>query len=444
MEEGSATVRLVIQRGTREIGGSCVELQAQGKSLLLDIGMPLVNADGSRFRDKQLGERSVDELVAERLLPNVPGLYGDGPCDVLAIIVSHSHLDHYGLGHFARPDVPVYVTQGTKAILGVNSIFLSSAKPLKNVACLPDKWKDLELGPFTVIAWPVDHSAADAVAFEVTAGGKKVFYSGDLRGHGWKHRLFEHMLSRPPENVDVMLMEGSSIGRGPDEYAFHGEEAVKSALVELLTASKGRATFVFCSSQNIDRIVTLRRAARKTRRELVIGLYTAYVLHRLKGLSSKLPQYNSEGVRVTFWPHHIEALKAADPDFYWDVVRSGHGIKDEEFINRSGELLAAAKVNRRWLGLIGDVLKRGPVEMVWSMWTGYLREDDRIPSLCAEHDLTLHKMHSSGHATVGDLKRLAQAIQPKCLVPIHTFHPDDYDQFGVDVRRLDDGDVLEI
>jgi len=186
-------MKIIIHRGTREIGGSCVELRAQGKSLLLDIGMPLVNEDGTRFTGERL-DRPVDELVRERLLPDIPGLYGDGPCNVLAIIVSHSHLDHCGLGHFARADVPVYVTKGTKAVLDINSIFLPNAEPLKNAAILPDAWQDFDIGPFTVRAWPVDHSAADAVAFEVVAEGKKVFYSGDLRGHGWKHRLFDHML----------------------------------------------------------------------------------------------------------------------------------------------------------------------------------------------------------------------------------------------------------
>ena len=433
----------VIHKGTKEIGGSCVELRTQGRSLLLDIGMPLVNADGTRFRDEQL-KQPIADLIAAKLLPNVPGLYCDGPCDVVGIVITHSHPDHYGLGKFVRPDIPFYMTRGTAAMMEVSKIFLPSPSYVENVRIIEKMWEAVPIGPFAIKAHPVDHSAPDAIALEVEADGKRIFYTGDLRGHGRTRKRFDNILNRPPSNVDALLMEGSSIGRGPDEYAFHGEEAVKSALSELLTGSAGRAVFVFCSSQNIDRIVTLRNAARETQRELVIGLYTAYVLHRLKGLSSKLPQYNSEGVRVTFWPHHIEALKAADPDFYWDVVRSGHGIKDEEFINRSGELLAAAKVNRRWLGLIGDVLKSGPIEMVWSMWTGYLREDNRIPSFCAEHGLTLHKMHSSGHATVGDLKRLAQAIQPKLLVPIHTFHPGEYGQFGVNVQQLNDGEVLTL
>ncbi|MFC7483088.1 hypothetical protein ACFQX7_28070 [Luedemannella flava] len=34
-------MRVRIHRGAREIGGSCVELQAAGESILLDLGRPL-------------------------------------------------------------------------------------------------------------------------------------------------------------------------------------------------------------------------------------------------------------------------------------------------------------------------------------------------------------------------------------------------------------------
>jgi Cft2 family RNA processing exonuclease len=33
-------VRICIHRGTQEIGGSCVELSAGGKRILLDLGKP--------------------------------------------------------------------------------------------------------------------------------------------------------------------------------------------------------------------------------------------------------------------------------------------------------------------------------------------------------------------------------------------------------------------
>jgi hypothetical protein len=37
----SAQLRIRIHRGTREIGGTCVELEAEGERLVLDLGLPL-------------------------------------------------------------------------------------------------------------------------------------------------------------------------------------------------------------------------------------------------------------------------------------------------------------------------------------------------------------------------------------------------------------------
>ena len=44
--------------------------------------------------------------------------------------------------------------------------------------------KPFELRPFTITPFLVDHSAFDAYALLVEAGGRRLFYSGDLRGHG--------------------------------------------------------------------------------------------------------------------------------------------------------------------------------------------------------------------------------------------------------------------
>ena len=47
----------------------------------------------------------------------------------------------------------------------------------------------VEIGPFRVTPYLVDHSAFDAYALLVEADGKRVFYSGDFRGHGRKRKL---------------------------------------------------------------------------------------------------------------------------------------------------------------------------------------------------------------------------------------------------------------
>ena len=37
-------MRVCIHRGTKEIGGNCIELESAGRHILLDLGMPLTTA----------------------------------------------------------------------------------------------------------------------------------------------------------------------------------------------------------------------------------------------------------------------------------------------------------------------------------------------------------------------------------------------------------------
>jgi ribonuclease J len=70
-----SAVTLTVHRGTRQIGGNCIEVKAQCDRLVLDVGRPL---DASP--------------EATGLLPDT--LDRDAPAHVL---ISHPHQDHWGL-----------------------------------------------------------------------------------------------------------------------------------------------------------------------------------------------------------------------------------------------------------------------------------------------------------------------------------------------------------
>lgn len=102
-------MNITIHRGTREIGGSCVELNNRQATIVIDMGMPLVEKDGSRFESSRWSSLSGEELVIKVLLPAVPGFYAwdlnTSPID--GLFLSHAHMDHYGFSSFIRSDVPV-------------------------------------------------------------------------------------------------------------------------------------------------------------------------------------------------------------------------------------------------------------------------------------------------------------------------------------------------
>ena len=61
--------------------------------------------------------------------------------------------------------------------------------------------------------------------------------------------------------------------------------------------------------------------------------------------------------------------------------------------------------------------------VIWSQGKGYLKEGSgaQLKADCLARGIPLEIIHTSGHASVVDLKRLATAVSPKVLVPIYTF-----------------------
>ena len=63
----------------------------------------------------------------------------------------------------------------------------------------------------------------------------------------------------------------------------------------------------------------------------------------------------------------------------------------------------------------------------------------------ASRNFTVVDIHTSGHADTPTLKRMVEALQPKYIVPIHTFKGDEYkDIFATPIVELNDGEVREI
>jgi ribonuclease J len=105
--------------------------------------------------------------------------------------------------------VPIYIGEGAARVLAEASFFSPVGASLRPHGFLTDRGS-FALGPFRLTPYLVDHSAFDAYALLAEAGGRRLFYSGDLRAHGRKAALFEHLLADPPR-VDTLLLEGTRI-----------------------------------------------------------------------------------------------------------------------------------------------------------------------------------------------------------------------------------------
>ena len=415
-------MNLTIHRGTEEIGGSCIELQTAKARILIDFGLPLKDVQD------EIKKKSKEQLIESKLLPDIKGLYKGEKQEFNAVLISHAHQDHYGLLSFINPAIQVYMSKGTKIMVGVSYFFNQSNYKLQNVETKP-AWKQFRIKDIMITPYLVDHSGFDAFAFLIEAEGKRIFYTGDFRGHGRKKIAFETMIKGQIKNVDYLIMEGTMLSREDEQYKT--EEDVQKEMESVLKQS-GKLTLLECSSQNIDRIVSAYKACLNTKTLLVIDPYTAYVLYKLKPISKHIPQYDWRGIKVfCVGPY-------SDKIFKDDDIRKKFGMAK---IEKKDVFGLKQKMLIKNSSLMGRVLKGQKLlnarSVIYSQWDGYLKNRKQFWD---ENQVKIIQIHTSGHAYAEDLVKLANAIKPKHLIPIHTEKAKKYVKyFKFPIKPLQDG-----
>lgn len=413
-------MKILIHRGAEEIGGNCIELESQGKKLLLDLGSPL---SGS--------------LTGKAALPDIKGLLDGSNPDLLGIIISHPHADHYGLAGFVHPSIPIYIGEEADKMLRAAMNFgpFGAKFPISKHY---SHRKQFEVGPFKLIPYLADHSAFDAYSFLIEADGKRIFYSGDLRGHGWKSSVFEALLKNPPKDVDAMLLEGTTLGRGEDS-PIATEAELLPQISKVLGETKGMVLAGF-SGQNIDRLVSFYKSAIASKRIFVIDLYIAHLLEAIGRKS--LPNPHSKGIKV-FLPKRMKSKIVRDKSFNLVSPFYENRIYPEELALNNSKILMAFRSS-----MIADLESANCLNsssLIYSMWPGYIEQQSpNIRDWCSSHSIDFHIIHTSGHASKTDLQRLIKAINPKTLIPIHTLAHQAYKGFQCPIRQVANGEQVSL
>ena len=460
-------MKICIHRGTSEIGGTCIEIVA-GQAA--EPAVEQVHAQGyerkCQHQEKQEHERAaqhesrqaadgafvpgrlildmgtplVAQEGAEASLPDITGL----TCldeSLKGIIISHGHRDHWGLLPKVTSKVPLIFGEATQRILAAAAPFMRNRDHPRATHYLRDR-ETITLPPFAITPFLIDHSAFDAYALLVEADGKRLFYTGDFRLHGRKHALVEKLMASPPQDIDLLLIEGTSLGRVDDEAQFPSETDIEMMACTRFRATHGIA-LVAASPQNVDRIVTIYRAARRSRRALVLDPYATAIL-AATGRSS-IPGPRPDWPNVRFWlPKQSERYLARKDIAAIVAAASENRIETGEIAANPGKFVLLFRAN-----MFDELAAAGALDgafLFWSQWRGYLENNStaRLQAACAEHAIAIESLHTSGHASPRDLQKLAKALSPRKVVPVHTEAPAQYARLMENVHLARDGEWFAI
>jgi ribonuclease J len=235
-------------------------------------------------------------------------------------------------------------------------------------------------------------------------------------------------------------MEGTHIGhpnhQGPTEHELEDQIAnhIQSAPGIVL------ATF---SPQHVDRLTGLLAATRKAGRTFVADAYAAFVMHLVASQTS-LPRPESQGWGRIFLPtFFVESSKRKRLEKVFSKIEPVRILMHEIQANPAQYVMIFRPSMLE--SDFGGVLP-GNARCLHSRWSGYRDKPDWQSvetALNAAGGDTI-QAHTSGHIYADDIASLVRQINPRALVPIHTFEPEGFRGIVPNVCLLNDGDSLDV
>ena len=410
-------MNIKVYRGTHQIGGCVTEYEYHGWHLFVDYGEELPGGP-------QTGDLQVEGLT-----------YGD--ISKSALLITHYHGDHIGCIPKLPKDLPIFMGRISRDIqmelsnrLQMVDVFhRNMSERLKTVHTF-EPGRPFSWGSFHIMPVTVDHSAFDAYAFKVEAGGVSAFHTGDFRTHGFRSGRLSDVIEKFVGKVDYVVCEATNVSR--PLAASQSEHDLQKEYQELFKENKGNV--VYSSSTNIDRLFGLYHAAKNAGRVFIIDEYQKKIMDIVTQRDSLWSKSRLYQFLEHYKPFVLSVLKGE----FWMNDR----FKD--LLEKKGYVLMA-RSNPTFDSLIKRI--PGEKQVYLSMWDGYVDKSKAAynEQLAKSLGKGYLRMHTSGHCDMNSLREVFRLLHPKAIVPIHTEKPEDFAQlFGDEwsVVVLNDGESI--
>jgi ribonuclease J len=328
--------------------------------------------------------REVTDQVAMGVAPPLQGIYAGGAWDGRThVFITHMHLDHTGLVHLLGPDVPLYYPAAMEPIRAAadSSGYMPWRRPPGSMVADGDT---IAVGPIRVRFVAVDHDVPGSTGFLIETPETTIAFTGDHRWHGLHPELTE-AFAATARGADILIQESVSLGF----------IAVEGAPPQLSEA---------------DAIAALGRAVAEAPALVIVNCY-GMNRERVEGLAAGCA---AAGRRLLMEPQ-MAAMAG-----WHDVIGSIDAIRE----NPRGYCL---QLGFESLPLLIDLM--APPGSLWIQSGGAPigNYDPALPVLqawVARFGLELRTIFSTGHSRPEDIVRMASAVRPKLVLPVHSTAPE--------------------
>jgi ribonuclease J len=383
-------IRIVALGGIKEIGRNMTVFEHSGRLLIVDCGM-LLGKTNSPGVDLTLPDWS---HFADRL------------GDVDAVVLTHGHEDHIGALPYLlreRRDIPVYGSRLTLALVDAKLQQHHIRKPdLRTVR----EGESVDVTPWGLRFYAVNHSIPDALAVAITAGGQTMLHTGDFK---MDQTPLDGRLTDLPgfarlgdEGVDLLLADSTNAevpGFMPSE------RDVGVVVADVIAKATGRI-IVACFASHVHRVQQVLDAAVEAQRQVA---FVGRSMVRNMQIARELGLLHvPDGVLID--------LKLAEELPSRRVLLISTGSQGEplsalsRMANREHQTV---RIGPDDTILLASSLIPGNETSVGQVINGL----SRLGATVVHKSTAL--VHVSGHAPAGELRYLLNAVRPRNYMPVH-------------------------
>ena len=376
-----------------------------------EIGMNLAlygfgTPKGRKWIMVDCGVNFGDESVpgVDLLLPDISFIEAERQ-NLLGILLTHAHEDHYGalIDLWPRLKVPVYATPFTAGMLMAKCAGEPGA-PKIPVNVVPQGGR-VTLGPFEVEYVAMSHSIPEPNALAIRTAAGLVVHSGDWKvdpapGVGLPIDL-ARLKALGDEGVRAFMCDSTNVlspGRSPSEAS------VAEGLTRVIARAKYRVAVTTFAS-NVARIRAVAKAAAANDRQVVVmgrSLWRVIEVGRELGMFDDVPDFlDQESYGYLPRDKVVALMTGSQGEPRAALARIASGDHRDVALSPGDLVVFSARAipgNERAIGEVMNALARDGVEI--------LTDRDAL-------------IHASGHPRQDELADLYELLRPQVLIPVH-------------------------
>lgn len=393
------TIRYTILDGENKIGANLIELKCADTNVLIECGNELEpTEEGIELRNK-IKNKHYD-----------------------ACFITHYHGDHAGLLTEPINCDAIYMSEATLKILKViGGICEENIEKTIAFDKSRDYWEtingvkilnmffshdEIKVKDLYFNYYLCDHSAYGSHMLHFISEKTSILYTGDFRSNGRKD--FDKFLEKLPRKVDTLICEGTNARSNMPQLS---EQDLENKLVALCQNDK--PVFVLQSATNVDRIVSVYRAAVRSNRLFIMRLVQADICSELKNI----PEPNGFKMCFTY-----SEFPMGDERYKHYTEKYGKRLIGREKIAKLNKyVLEITSKDLRYLQKLAESCDLKGAKLVYSTWSGYKEREDMQAFLDGIKDLGIEivDLHASGHADNKTIETLRQRLNPDEFIQVH-------------------------